>query len=99
MGLLEVKSQSAMICLNFNQFSGDLGGGRLGAVRKSKLKVKFQFLGVGECSGSQNSKCQDLPKFKQGVVRNLSTNFTLLLSGSLWITDSLSHTYVETNYW
>ena len=35
---------------------------------------------------------------EQGAVRNLSTNFALPLSGSLCITDSLSHTtYVETN--
>ena len=36
---------------------------------------------------------------EQGVVRNLSTNFALPLSGSFCITDSLSHTtYVETNH-
>ena len=60
---------------------------------------------------SQKPKCQDLPKFQfsegggvlnqipqQGVLRILSRNFALPLSGCLCITDSLSHTtYVETN--
>ena len=59
---------------------------------------------------SQNSKCQDLPKFQfslgvggvlyqipeQGVLANLRTNFVLPLSGSLCITDSLSHTPTAT---
>ena len=59
------KTQSAMICLNFN-FQGE--GGVLNQIPE------------------------------QGVLRNLSTNFALPLSGSLCITDSLSHTmYEETN--
>ena len=64
-GVLEVKSQSAKICLNLN----------------------FQVGGV---------VLNQIPE--QGVVRNFSTHFALPLSGSLCITDSLSHiTYVETN--
>ena len=59
-GVLEVKSQSAKICLNFNFFGG--GGGVLNQIPE------------------------------QGVVRNLSTNFSLPLSGSLCITDSVSDT-------
>ena len=63
--VMNVKTQSAKICLNFNF---QRGGGVLNQISE------------------------------QGVLRNLSTNFALPLSGSLCITDSLSHTtYVQTN--
>ena len=59
------------------------------ATPKSKICLNFNFQGGG---GVLNQ----IPE--QGVVRNLSTNFALPLSGSLCITDSLAHTtYVETN--
>ena len=62
-GTLEVTTQSAKICLNFNF----LGGGTL-EVKTQSVKICLNFnLCVGEggrYSGSQNSKCQDLPKFQ-----------------------------------
>ena len=84
----------------------DKGGGAGSQNSKCQDLPKFQFSGGGGCSGSQIPKCQDLPKFQffwggggvlnqipeQGVVRNLSTNFSLPLSGSLCITDSVSDT-------
>ena len=50
-GILEVKTQSAKICLNYNW---GWGGGWVGGLG-------------GVCSGSQISNCQDLPKFQLGV--------------------------------
>ena len=74
-----------------------LGGGEGLLFWKSKtqsamicLNFKF-FLG-----GGGRAVLNQIPE--QDVLRNLSTNFALPLSGSLCITDSLSHTmYVETN--
>ena len=62
---LEVKTQSAKICLNFNIVCVCV------CVLDSKCQDLpiFQFGGEGGgvvCSGSQIPKCQDLPKFQRG---------------------------------
>ena len=89
-GVLEVKSQSAKICLNFN-FQGGGGGVLKVKPQSAKICLNFNFQGGG---GVLNQ----IPE--QDVLRNLSTHFALPLSGSLCITDSLSHTtYVETKQW
>ena len=86
--VLEVKSQSAKICLNFN-FLGEGVCVLEVKFQSAKICLNFNFQRGGE--GVLNQ----IPE--QGVVRNLSTNFALPLSGSFCITDSLSHTtYVET---
>ena len=58
-----MKTQSAKICLNFN-FRGVEGGGYSGVVRTESAKICPNFSGGGEFWGSENSKCQDLTKFK-----------------------------------
>ena len=71
------------------------GGGVLESQNpKCQDLPKFQFSAGGEGGGGVGLK--QIPE--QGVLRILSTNFALPLSGCLCITDSLSHiTYVETN--
>ena len=74
--------------------------------QSAKICLNFNFQSRVFCA-SQNSKCQDLPKFQfsqgvgegvlyqipeQDILANLSTNFALPLSGSPCIADSLSHT-------
>ena len=60
-GILQLKSQSAKICLNFNFRRGGYS-----ATEKSKCQdlPKFQFSGGGGYSATEKSKCQDLPKFQ-----------------------------------
>ena len=74
---------------------GERGGGVLPS-QNSKCQdlAKFQFSGGRGGKGSGlNFRISE-----QGVLPNLSTKSALPLSGSLWITDSFSHTtYVETN--
>ena len=53
----EVKTQSAKICLNFN-FRGS------GGVKTQSAKICLNFNFQGGVLGSQNPKCQDLPKFQ-----------------------------------
>ena len=53
-GVLEVKSQSAKICLNFN-FGGVL------EIKSQSAMICLNFNLGGGCSGSQIPKCQDLP--------------------------------------
>ena len=59
----KVKTQSAKIYLNFNFQEG--GGGVFWEVKTQSAKIclNFNFQG-GDVLGSQNPKCQDLPKFQ-----------------------------------
>ena len=64
----QVKTQSAKICLNFN-FLGGRGVLRQVKTQSAKICLNSNFRGwggggVGYSQPSQNSKCQDLPKFQ-----------------------------------
>ena len=75
-----VKTQSAKICLNFNfQWGG--GGSVVVKTQSGKICLNFNFQGEGVFCSSQNSKCQDLPKFQLGgcsvVVKTQSAKICL----------------------
>ena len=109
----QIITQSAQICQNVN-FQGGGGGVLPSQNSKCPDLPKFQFSGVGGWGWrfcqvkTQSAKICLNFNFQggggldqiseQGVLPNLSTNSALPLSGTLCITDSLSHTtYVEIN--